>query len=106
MMASVSMLMRKSGAAMPVWVTNGSISPNLPRELAHVGDASGDGGSGHRGGAGEVGTGAGALPVLEVAVGAGDHPLPAAEVLAAGEETHGAAGLTPFEPGGGEDFVE
>src|SRR6056297_3890064 len=106
MMASVSMLMRSSGAAMPLWCTNGSISDFLRREFAHVGDAAGDGRGGHGGGTGEMRPGARPLAVLEVAVGAGNHALLAAEMLAAGEKAHGAAGLPPLETRRGEDAVE
>src|ERR1700739_2391764 len=70
MIWSVSTLVRRSGSARPVWVTNGSIaaisfSSNIGgrREVAGHG-----GGHGHRG-RDQMGTAALALAALEVAVG-------------------------------------
>ena len=53
-----------------------------------------------------MGAGFRPLPALEIAIGGADDPLAVTEVLAAGVETHGAAGGAPLEARRGENPVQ
>src|SRR4051812_22708945 len=75
-------------------------------EIPDVRDVAGDGGGGGHGGAHQVGAAAAALAAFEVAVGGGGAALPGGGAVWVQAQAHGAAGLPPFEAGGGEDLVE
>ena len=62
--------------------------PPCTREIAWIRDATHDRARRHRLGTGEVRTSLRTLTALEIAVGAGDHPLAQAKAFASGEKTH------------------
>src|SRR5437868_12728510 len=106
MIWSVSILIRMSGAAMPVILTSCSIGrPSSVRELTGVGDVPGERRRGDRRRARQMGPGPWPLPALEIAVCRADDALILQPVVAhvAAER---ATGFMPFETGLLEDRVE
>src|SRR4051794_13047232 len=106
MIWSVSILMRMSGAAMPVILTSCSIGrPSSVRELTGIGDVPGERRRGNRRRTRQMGPGLRSLPALEIAVCRADDALILQPVIAH-VAAQRAAGFMPFEPGLLEDPVE
>src|SRR5438132_14105566 len=104
MMTSVSMLLRRIGAAIPVSVVKGFAM--LMSESPHVGDRACDRGRHRHGRARQMGAGARTLAADEIAVGGRDRPLPRGHGFTVGGQAHRASRLAPFEAGVGEDPIE
>ena len=109
MIWSVSTALRRSGAAVPVWVVKASISVRLQRSSSQVGRGGQLPGQGGRGGDGrrhQVGAPALALPALEVAVAGGGRPLPRLQLVGVHAQAHRAARAAPLGAGVEEHPVE
>src|SRR6185437_5967765 len=105
MIWSVSILTRRSGAAMPECVTNGSMTPSSAGNAPRIGDATGDRRGGDSRRAREMRPRPRPLPALEIAVGrADDAAIRQPVVPHMGAEA--AARLVPLEAGRLEDAVE
>src|SRR3954447_13313243 len=99
MIWSVSILMRMSGAAMPVILTSCSIGhPSSVRELTGIGDVPGKRRGGDRRRARQMGSGLRPLAALEVAVGGADNAL-ILQAIVAHMAAQRTAGFMPFEAG-------
>src|SRR6187401_1497335 len=102
MIWSVSTSARFSGMATPRIVFTACMLFALP--VADVDEVAGDrSGSGHRG-ADQVGTAAGSLPSLEVAVGGARATLAGQQEVRVHTQAHRAARVAPLETCSGEDL--
>src|SRR5258708_23518263 len=105
MIWSVSILMRASGAAMPVTLTSCSMAPSSAQDLARVSDAPGERRCGDRRRARQMRSCLRPLPAFEIAVRRADDALVLQPVI-----THmaakGATRFMPFETGILENPVE
>src|SRR5262245_65103698 len=113
MIWSVSTLLRRSGIARPVCVTNGSMVFSCVRrqvrwrasQVGRRGQPARDGGGGGDGRRDQVGTSALALPALEVPVRGRGAALPRGERVRVHAQAHRAAGGTPRSTGRREHLV-
>src|SRR4051794_21223224 len=106
MIWSVSMLMRMSGAAMPVTLTSCSMVASLSiHQLAGIGDAAGERRCGDRRWARQMGPRLRPLSAFEIAVGRADDALLLQPVVAR-MAAQRAAGFMPLETGVLEHRVE
>src|SRR5215813_12350301 len=107
MIWSVSTLLRRSGTARPVCVTNGSMVFSYVRrsvswrasQVGRRGQPARDGGGGGDGGRDQVGTPALALPALEVPVRGRCAALSRGERVRVHAQAHRAAGRPPLRAG-------
>src|SRR6516225_8060737 len=112
MIWSVSTLLRRSGTARPVCVTNGSmvVSPcalEVRRsQVGRRGQPARDRGGGGHGGRHQMGPAALALAALEVTVRRGGAALARGERVGVHAEAHRAARRPPFRARRGEHLVE
>src|ERR1700733_5602088 len=106
MIWSVSTLVRRSGSARPVWVTNGSIEAVSFSQVGGRGEVAGHGGGGGDRGRDQMGAPALALAALEVAVGGGGAALAGGELVRVHAQAHRAAGRAPLGAGRGEHRVQ
>src|SRR5271154_4609089 len=95
-----------SGAAMPVWLTNGCTSRRPRQQLPHIGNAAGDRGRRRGGRARQMGAHFWPLAVLEIAIGGRHATLTGLAAVAVAAGAHRAAGFAPEEPGVAEYAVE
>src|SRR5260370_18397254 len=96
MIWSVSILMRRSGAAMPVTLTSCSMAPSSAQDLARVGDAPGEPRCGDRRRARQMRARLRSLPAFEIAVRRADDTLLLHPVVAH-MAAHAAPGVMPLE---------
>src|ERR1700758_3080537 len=106
MIWSVSTLLRRSGSARPVCVTNGSMVVRVSLQVGGGGQAAGDGRGGGDSRGRQVGAAALALAALEVPVRGGRGALTRLERVRVHAQAHGAAGAAPLGARLGEHRVE
>src|SRR5215469_15256567 len=114
MIWSVSTLLRRSGTARPVCVTNGSMSKSLQvavitaqrSQVGGRGQPARDGGGGGNGGRHQVGAAALALTAFEVPVRGRGAALPRGKRVGVHAQAHRAASRPPLGAGRGEHLVE
>src|SRR5580693_2968532 len=106
MIWSVSTLVRRSGMALPVCVTNGSMMILVSLEVCGGGQAAGDRGRGGDDRRYQVGAAALALTALEVPVGGGGGALPRLQGVGVHAQAHRAARAAPLGTGRREDLVK
>src|SRR5690348_326547 len=97
MILSVSTLIIGSGAAIPSSVVNLSIGSVPSLQIAHIGQAAGDGGGGGHGRTHQVRPAALALAALEIAVRGRGTALARRQLVGIHGEAHRAAGFAPLE---------
>src|SRR6478735_2430579 len=113
MIWSVSTLLARSGAAVPVCEMNFSMTLSLQvsagsdrGQVGGGGELAHDGGGGGDGGRDEVRLHAGALTAFEVAVRGGRAALAGSEVVGVHADAHRAARAAPLGARGLEDLVQ
>src|SRR5258705_11403030 len=99
MMASVSTLLRSSGATNPVTMRNGCMICALAQPT-HVDKMPGDSRRSRHGRAHEMSAAAGALPTFEIPVRCRRATLAGLQPVVVHRQAHRASGLAPLETGG------